>query len=236
MTGVQTCALPIYDAAELRRKAMIILNHHLANAFYADGGNVEQMFGYYPFQAHLFRDAFLLCTANGIEPPVNSLPMLRKMALYLAAVERPDGTVPQVNDSYEMPVRPILATISDILETMAVAEDQESNFFPDTQVAVLREGGPSGWYLIANPASVIGAHAHAGRLGFELWNNGSPLLIESGCCNYDDPALVSWYRTTRAHNSVVIDGVTEEATSSSQLWVPRREGSGQGHPQYCPGD
>jgi hypothetical protein len=211
------------DAAELRRKAMIILNHHLANAFYADGGNVEQMFGYYPFQAHLFRDAFLLCTANGIEPPVNSMPMLQKMALYLAAVERPDGTVPQVNDSYEMPVRPILDTINDILGTMAVAADQGSTFFPDTQVAVMREGGEAGWYLLANPASVIGAHAHAGRLGFELWNNGSPLLIESGCCNYDDPALVSWYRTTRAHNSVVIDGVTEAATSSSQLWVPRRE-------------
>jgi hypothetical protein len=211
------------DAAELRRKAMIILNHHLANAFYADGGNVEQMFGYYPFQAHLFRDAFLLCTANGIEPPVNSLPMLQKMALYLAAVERPDGTVPQVNDSYEMPVKPILDTINDILGAMAVAGDQGSTYFPDTQVAVMRQGGEAGWYLLANPAAVIGAHAHAGRLGFELWNNGSPLLIESGCCNYDDPALVSWYRTTRAHNSVVIDGVTEAATSSSQLWVPRRE-------------
>ena len=211
------------DAAELRRKAMIILNHHLANAFYADGGNVEQMFGYYPFQAHLFRDAFLLCTANGIEPPVNSLPMLRKMAIYLAAVARPDGTVPQVNDSYEMPVKPILDTINDILATMAVAGDQGSTCFPDTQVAVMRSGGEAGWYLLANPASVTGAHAHAGRLGFELWNGGSPVLIDSGCCNYDEPELVSWYRTTRAHNSVVIDGVTEAATSSTQLWVPRRE-------------
>jgi hypothetical protein len=210
-------------AAELRRKAMIILNHHLANAFYADGGNVEQMFGYYPFQSHLFRDAFLLCTANGIEPPVNSLPMLRKLALYLAAVERPDGTVPQVNDSYEMPVQPMLDTINEILGTMAVAGSQASACFPDTQVAVIREGERDGWYLLANPASVIGAHAHAGRLSFELWNGGSPLIIDSGCCNYDEPELVSWYRTTRAHNTVVIDGVTEEATSSSLLWVPGRE-------------
>jgi hypothetical protein len=211
------------DAAELRRKAMIILNHHLANAFYADGGNVEQMFGYYPFQAHLFRDAFLLCTANGIEPPVNSLPMLRKMALYLAGVGRPDGTVPGVNDSYEMPVKPILDTINDILGTMAVAGSQASAFFPDTQVAVMRGAEGGGWYLLANPASVIGAHAHAGRLGFELWNSGAPVLIDSGCCNYDEPELVSWYRTTRAHNTVIVDGVTEEATSSTILWVPRRE-------------
>ncbi|HCM59495.1 MAG TPA: hypothetical protein DIS74_03820 [Bacteroidales bacterium] len=211
------------EAAELRRKAMIILNHHLANAFYADGGNVEQMFGYYPFQAHIFRDAFLLCTANGLEPPVNSLPMLKKMANYLAAVERPDGTVPQVNDSYEMPVRAILDTINEITGVMAVAPARGIAGFPDTQVAVMRDGGRKGWYVLANPASVIGAHAHAGRLGFELWHGGSPLLIDSGCCNYDEPELVTWYRTTGAHNTVIIDGVTEAATSSSLLWVPRRE-------------
>jgi hypothetical protein len=211
------------EAEELRRKAMIILNHHLANAFYADGGNVEQMFGYYPFQAHLFRDAFLICTANGMEPPVNSLPMLKKMALYLAAVERPDGTLPQVNDSYEMPVRPILDTINEITGVAATAPAKGIAGFRDTQVAVMRDGGSAGWYVLANPASVIGAHAHAGRLGFEIWHGGSPLLIDSGCCNYDEPELVTWYRTTGAHNTVIIDGVTETATSSSVLWVPRRE-------------
>ncbi|HOO66467.1 MAG: alginate lyase family protein [Bacteroidales bacterium] len=211
------------DAAELRRKAMIILNHHLANAFYPDGGNVEQMFGYYPFQAHLFRDAFLLCCANGIEPPENSIPMLHKMALYLAAVVRPDGTVPQVNDSYEMPVRPILDSMNEILGVLAVDSGRPEALFDDTQVASMRISHGGGWYLLANPASVIGAHAHAGRLGFELWHRGLPLIIDSGCCNYDEPELVTWYRTTRAHNTVVIDGRTEAATSSSALWVPRRE-------------
>ncbi len=211
------------DAEELFRKGITIITHHLAHAFYPDGGNVEQMFGYYPFQAHLFRDAYLLCTANGYEPPDNSLPMLEMMATYLTAIERPDGTVPQVNDSYEMPVEPTVETINEILGERAVRRPRGSVLFPDTQVAVMRSGGEKGWYLLANPASVIGAHAHAGRLGFELWHNGMPLLTESGCCNYDDPALVSWYRTTRAHNSVVIDGITEEATSSDRLWVARRE-------------
>jgi len=211
------------QASELRSKAMVILNHHLEKAFYADGGNVEQMFGYYPFETHLFRDAFLLCTANGLEPPVNSLPMLRKMVHFLSSVERPDGTVPQVNDSYEMPVQPTIDTVNEILGSLALIEKRESVYFPDTQVAVMRDKDQGGWYLLANPASVIGAHAHAGRLGFEMWHAGAPLIIESGCCNYDDPALVSWYRTTRAHNTVVIDGVTEAATSSRLLWVPRRE-------------
>lgn len=211
------------EAQELRQKALVILNHHLEHAFYDDGGNVEQMFGYYPFEAHLFRDAFLLCTANGIEPPPATLARLRSMVRYLTAVVRPDGTMPPVNDSYEMPAPTITETINELLGTMALAERQGSVLFPDTQVAVMRQGGDNGWYLLANPAPVIGSHAHAGRLGFELWHSGMPLMTESGCCNYDDPALVKWYRTTRAHNSVIIDGVTEAATSSDQLWVPRRE-------------
>lgn len=209
-------------AEELRRKGIIILNHHLEKAFYPDGGNVEQMFGYYPFEAHIFRDAYLLCRSNGIEPPLNSVPMLRKMAAYICAVARPDGSMPQVNDSYEMPVQPILDTINEIIEgdtTCRIA----SAYLPETQVAVLRDKSDGSWYILANPASVIGAHAHAGRLAFELWYSGKLVVTDSGCCNYDDPSLVKWYRTSRAHNTVIIDGLSDAATSTSALWVARRE-------------
>ncbi len=211
------------EAEELRNRGILILNHHLSKAFYPDGGNVEQMFGYYPFEAHIFRDAYLLCKANGIEPPRESLPMMHKMRRFLVGVERPDGTVPQVNDSFEMPVGPTVETITGILGDGELSENALSVFFPETQVAVIRSKEAHNWYVLANPASVIGAHAHAGRLGFELWYRGKPIITDSGCCNYDDPALVTWYRTTRAHNTVIIDDLSDEATSSDMLWVPRRE-------------
>jgi hypothetical protein len=76
-----------------------------------------------------------------------------------------------------------------------VSSPHGSVFFPDTQIAVMRQGGMQ---LVFACKSRLGdsAHAHA-----EDWDSNSgmapPLLIESGCCNYDDPALVSWYRTTR---------------------------------------
>jgi hypothetical protein len=223
------------EAEELRRKSIVILEHHLEKAFYADGGNVEQMFGYYPFEAHIFRDAYLLCRANGIEPPANSLPMLRKMVNYICSIARPDNTMPQVNDSFEMPVLPLLDTINEIIGEEICECKDDSIFFPDTQIAVLRHGLSSGWYILANPASVIGAHAHAGRLAFELWYKGRPLLIDSGCCNYDDPALVKWYRTSRAHNTVIIDGVSDAATSTDSMWVARRETKNR-ITKWMPGD
>lgn len=213
----------LQDAEELRQKSMTILEHHLEKAFYADGGNVEQMFGYYPFEAHIFRDAYLLCISNGIQPPSGSEAMLGKMSHYICSVARPDNTMPQVNDSYEMPVIPVLETINEILDKKLPGCNTLSRLFPDTQVAVLRDTPAGNWYILANPASVIGAHAHAGRLAFELWYNGKPVLIDSGCCNYDDPALVKWYRTCRAHNTVIIDGVSDAATSTDTLWIARRE-------------
>jgi len=215
---------PTFESAgELRQTALKILGHHLEKAFYTDGGNVEQMFGYYPFEMHLFRDAYLLCSQNNLEVPPGLLPMLEKMALFLSAVAQPDGTMPPVNDSYEMTTIPTLTVLNDILEKRIAIPSVTSAYFPDTQIAVLRaEDLHNKWYVLANPAKSIGAHAHAGRLAFTFWHNEQPVLVDSGCCNYDDPQLVKWYRTSKAHNTVLIDGKSDEATSTDRLWAPKR--------------
>jgi len=210
------------EAGDLKLKAITILDHHLKNAFYDDGGNKEQMFGYYPFESHIFRDAYQLCVSNNTAPAKNSLPMLKKMAAFMINSAQPNGTMPPVNDSYEMPVNFAVATINELLGDDSVIAKQRSVYYPDTQIGILRDSDPGKWYIMLYPAQVIGSHAHAGRLAVNLWYNGNPVLVDSGCCNYDDPALVSWYRTSRAHNTVLIDGKSDEATSSDMLWVPRR--------------
>ena len=208
---------------ELVSSGLRILDHHIRHAFYTDGGNVEQMFGYYPFEAHLFRDAYLLCRANQVEFPEELAALLQRMIRFMVAVKQPDHTMPPVNDSFEMPAIPTIATLCAVLGQEAPAGPGSSVYFPETQIAVMRaEKGRHSWYVLINPAKSIGAHAHAGRLAFTLWINGRPLLIDSGCCNYDRPLLVRWYRTTRAHNTVVIDGKSDEATSSARQWAPKR--------------
>lgn len=211
------------QAKELRENGMRILSHHLEKVFFEDGGNVEFMFGYYPFETHIFRDTYLLCSQNNIGYPASLLPMLEKMAAYIAAVAQPDGTMPQVNDSFEMPTAVILATVNELLDKRRRVGKGKTKYFPDSQLGVIRHDGKLyAWYLLAYPASVIGAHAHAGRLAFNFWLNGSPVLTDSGCPNYDNPKLVSWYRTSRAHNTVLIDGKSDEATSGKLLWVGKR--------------
>ena len=215
---------PTFESSvELRQTALKILGHHLEKAFYTDGGNVEQMFGYYPFETHLFRDTYLLCSQNNMEMPPKILPMLEKMAFFLSTVAQPDATMPPVNDSYEMTTIPTLTILNDILDKRLDIYSVSSAYFQDTQIAIIRsEDLHNKWYVLANPAKSIGAHAHAGRLAFTLWHNEQPVLVDSGCCNYDDPQLVKWYRTTKAHNTVLIDGKSDEATSTDRLWAPKR--------------
>jgi len=216
----------IQRSSELVEIGMKILEHHIEYAFYEDGGNVEQMFGYYPFETVIFRDAYLLCTNNEKTPPKGSLQLLKKMEHYLSALAQPDGTMPPVNDSYPMPVKATIETLDEILNIKSSEKNNISSFyFVDSQIGVMRsdKSNPESWYLLANPAKLIGSHAHAGRLGFIAWFGKQPIFIESGCNNYDDPLLVKWYRTSRAHNTVLIDGVEDKATSSDKQWAGKRQ-------------
>lgn len=212
------------DSAKLTETAMRILEHHIKYAFYKDGGNVEQMFGYYPFETHIFRDTFLLCKSNGIQPSAGIEELLKKMFNYLVNTAQPDGTMPQINDSFPMPVAATIATLKEVIGNKEISDLPSSQYFQETQIGVLRSNDKDkNWYILVNPASVIGSHAHAGRLSFTLWFNQNPVFIDSGCCNYDDHKLVEWYRTTRAHNTVVIDDISDEETSSEKQWAAKRQ-------------
>ncbi|MGV8138937.1 MAG: alginate lyase family protein [Mangrovibacterium sp.] len=222
--GILFPGLP--QAKQLREGGIRILEHHIQYAFYEDGGNVEQMFGYYPFEASIFRDAYLLCRENGFSPPENVQPLLQKMANYLLEVAQPDGTMPPINDSYAMPVNPTLDTIRELVDPKGLGKTNAGSFyFPVTQIGVMRSdaSNQNSWYLLANPAKTIGSHAHAGRLGFLTWFGQQPVMIESGCNSYDDPQLVNWYRTSKAHNTVLIDGKADEATSGDKQWAGKRQ-------------
>ena len=201
-----------------------ILEHHINHAFYKDGGNVEQMFGYYPFEAHIFRDAYLLCKNYNINQPQGIEELLLKMQRFISSVQQPNHTMPPVNDSYEMPTNTILETLASVSNTSLHNNSNISSYFSETQIGIIKQKNKnSSWYILANPAKTIGAHSHAGRLALNIWYNNTPIIKESGCCNYDNPLLYKWYRTSTAHNTVLIDNKTDEATSTDVLWAPKRQ-------------
>lgn len=62
----------------------------------------------------------------------------------------------------------------------------------------------------------IPGHAHCDCLSYELFLDGQPVLVNAGTYQYQD-ALRSYYRSTKAHNTLILDGVEQ-----SQCWGEHR--------------
>lgn len=179
--------------------AVRILDHHCGAAFFADGNSIELSPGYYPFIAALFREAYLL------EPRPAWRDRLVQCGRFLRAIQQPDGTTPPINDSGEVPVGPSLRILEDVL---GLAGDEPADF-GDSNQAVLRDG--RSYVFLDAGESHWRAHLHSGRLGFHYWRDGRPRVVDSGCCNYDEPLRKLWYLTAAAHNTVLVDGAPADA-------------------------
>jgi uncharacterized heparinase superfamily protein len=62
-----------------------------------------------------------------------------------------------------------------------------------------------------------GGHGHNDTLSFEFWTNGEPLIVDSGTYAYTfDIEARQEFRSTRAHNTVMVDG--REQAAFAGLW------------------
>lgn len=138
------------------------------------------------------------------------LKVMQKMADAAYSLEEGMGRTPLFNDAGDNVARPLAG----ILEAL----DEEFHIRPEH-----RQAFPvSGYYTLQNqelklvfdageiaPAYMPG-HAHCDGLGFELSWKGKPLFVNSGTGQYQGP-LRTYFRSTAAHNTVVIDGEEQSA-------------------------
>ncbi|HTY36636.1 MAG TPA: alginate lyase family protein [Bacteroidota bacterium] len=67
-----------------------------------------------------------------------------------------------------------------------------------------------------------GGHGHNDTFSFELWCNGSPLIVDSGTFTYSsDVYLRNEFRRTQAHNTLVVDKT--ELAEFTGLWSVRAD-------------
>jgi len=81
------------------------------------------------------------------------------------------------------------------------------------EVKVVVDAGALGYLSIA-------AHGHADALSFTLSAAGQPLLVDPGTFAYHcDPQWRRYFRGTRAHNTLCIDGLDQSRPAGSFLWL-----------------
>ncbi len=81
------------------------------------------------------------------------------------------------------------------------------------EILCLADAGPLGYLSTA-------AHGHADALSFTLAVGGVPVIVDPGtCCYHYDPGWREYFRSTAAHNTVVVDGESQSAAAGAFLWV-----------------
>ena len=74
------------------------------------------------------------------------------------------------------------------------------------------DGGPLGFLSIA-------AHGHADALSVEVRHDGVEVLVDPGTyCYHGEPAWRSYFRSTRAHNTVEVDRTSQAREGGPFLW------------------
>lgn len=78
--------------------------------------------------------------------------------------------------------------------------------YPDIGWAMLRSSWEDDATLLAVKSGFTWNHAHPDAGSFILFHAGKPLIIDSGNCSYSRREYTSYYRHSRAHNVVLING------------------------------
>lgn len=143
-------------------------------------------------------------------------PVMRRMADALDSLESGMGRTLLFNDAGDNVARPTDSLLEG-LKAMFQITPQRKSAFPDAGYYCLQEGAVK---LVMDAGEIapvhMPGHGHCDALSFELSLNGHPLFVNSGTGQYQGEYR-AFFRSTRAHNTVVIDGQEQ-----SQCWGEHR--------------
>jgi hypothetical protein len=111
---------------------------------------------------------------------------------------------------------------------VAVEPSETSKAFRDGGYFVMRDGwtDKSNYLLFdCGPHGALNCgHAHADALSFELAANGRTVLVDPGTYTYTgSKQLRDWFRSSQAHNTVTLDGVSSSVPNGAFTWKTASE-------------
>ena len=231
------------DAAIWRESGINILNREIKKQVYNDGGQYELDPHYHLAAINIFCKALRMADCNGFrnEFPSEYLDTVKNMIAFYANICFPDYTNPCFSDAKLGDYQAELANYRDWLALFPdcdwiryyATEGREGAPFPYLSHGALTSGFftfRNGWKQDATVMVVKAGpkgewHCQPDNGTFELWFNGRNLFPDTGAYVYAGSAEVmklrNWFRQTRVHNTLTLDGCNLETTQSvTGLWQP----------------
>jgi uncharacterized heparinase superfamily protein len=203
------------------RTGLELLRRELPEQILPDGGHFERSPMY---QARAFYALSALFDAGAEELRELVGEPLERMGRALAWMRHPDGGIALLNDS-ALGAQPetgtLLAWWGRLSGREPPAAPGGSFALPETGYYGARE--PAGHYLICDAAPIgpdhLPGHAHGDIFSFELSLAGRRVVVDAGVFGYEADERRRFARSTRAHNTVEVEGEDQ-----CEFWAAFRVG------------
>ena len=202
----------------LYKKASKLLKEQLKEQVLPDGMHYEQS----PMYHCILLDRLLDCInfAYGLQLTDDILLLTafaQRMLGHLESIVWKDRTIPLLNDS-AFGIAPTPEQLFDYARRLGLQWDaipmKESGYRKlegKRFEAIIDVGNLTATY---QPG-----HTHADTFNYELWIDGTPVIVDTGISTYDKTPRRQYERSSTAHNTVVVDG-----KDSSRVWGGFRVG------------
>jgi uncharacterized heparinase superfamily protein len=208
------------DAPVWLNTGLGIFRTETPNQVLTDGGHFERSPMYHALMLAAYLDVI-----NLLDRDDRTRSMLaetaRRMCDFLYSVTHPSGGLALFNDS-TAEIAPATETLLSYAGELIGHTGKKKTSFPESgyfvhqndDVYLVIDGGPIGPHFMP-------AHAHADIFSFELSLKALPFIVDSGVHDYENGAMRQYVRSTRAHNTVVVDRV-DQAECWDRFRVARR--------------
>ena len=231
--SVASCVWRGATADRWRDRFLAAFDRELAAQLLTDGAHYERSPMYHALVLADAVEVGFALRLSGYDLPESLAASIRAMAGYLPSVTHPDGDIALFNDSVlgEAPRPSQLQAAADAVigehprPSLAVRHamlgagvQTPARFRPTSVVRAAREDGG----IVRVPAlggrgvllmdvgracpDDLPAHAHADFFSFELSLDRRRLIVDAGVGEYAEGPWREYYRSTRAHNTVAVDG------------------------------
>lgn len=210
------------EAQSWLQNGMGILESEVPEQILSDGGHFERSPMYHALALEDLLDLVNLANTfpDALRPwekaVVSWSETIKRMGAWLMTMVHPDGEISFFNDA-AIGIAPSPPELCSYCDRLGIQLDKDSS--------TVRFLGDSGYIRVEIGAAVLmvdvarigpdylPGHAHADTLSYELSLNGRRVLVNSGTSRYGLGPEREWERSTRAHNTVEING-----QSSSEVW------------------
>lgn len=217
------CMLPEFrDAPSWRGTAIERLYKELDLQVYPDGAQMELTPGYHGVTLGNLLAALEVARRTETELPDDFVARLERMFDYYVRIAMPDRSTPPLNDSgtggVQGYLREGLALFPRRDDFRYLATGGEQGTPPSYTSTRLPYAGwhvmRSGWqtdacYLLLDAGPFGTGHQHEDKLSILVHAFGRLLICEAGRYSYDDSPWRRYVLSTRAHNTIMVDGLDQ---------------------------